>query len=184
MTRSMLYVRWDQRVYDDDDEGALEWVEVLPKNYGKDGKDGWEVVEARNTAADEEEEDWDIMDEDGEDGGLAAAMAEGGDGGGGSAAADGDGDASLSDSSEDGDEAPWRRLSEFDAATLFGPGYDFDDLTYGGPLPQVTRPGYASRHGRGRRSLAHEEESGDDDSLFDEQEGELHHYAARLAGGP
>ena len=87
-------------------------------------------------------------------------------------------------SSEDGDEAHWRRLSELDAATLFGPGYDFDDLTHGGSLPQVKRPGYASRHGRGRRSLAREEESGDDDSLFDEQEGELHHYAARLAGGP
>ena len=87
-------------------------------------------------------------------------------------------------SSEDGDEAHWRRLYELDAATLFGPGYDFDDLTHGGSLPQVKRPGYASRHGRGRRSLAREEESGDDDSLFDEQEGELHHYAARLAGGP
>ena len=40
----------------------------------------------------------------------------------------------------------------------------FDGLTYGRPLPQVTRPGYASRHGRGRRSLAREEGSGDDDS--------------------
>ena len=41
---------------------------------GKDGKDGWEVVEARNTAADEEEADWDIMEEDEEDGGLAAGL--------------------------------------------------------------------------------------------------------------
>ena len=91
VTRSMLYVRWDQRVYDDDDEGALEWVEVLPKNYGKDGKDGWEVVEARNTAADDEEEDEEWAD------GLLA------DGSDGSAADDGD-DSSSSGSSEDEDE--------------------------------------------------------------------------------
>ena len=76
----------------DDDEGALEWVEVLPTNNGKDGKEGWEVVEARNTAADDEEED-----EDMDEGGLLADDSDG------SAADDGD-DSSSSGSSEDEDE--------------------------------------------------------------------------------
>ena len=47
-TKALFYVRWDRGIYeDDDDESAMEWLEVQPKNHGVDGKDGWEVVPLR-----------------------------------------------------------------------------------------------------------------------------------------
>ena len=47
MTRALLFVRWDSRIYDESDEHSREWIEVLPKNYGSALKDGWEIVDAR-----------------------------------------------------------------------------------------------------------------------------------------
>ena len=66
MTRILLFVRWDTRIYADEDEQSREWIEVLPRNYGSSEKDGWEIVEARPREAVEvpmEEEDRSAADE-------------------------------------------------------------------------------------------------------------------------
>ena len=39
-TKALLYVRWDEDLYEEGDEGAESWLEVIPKYYGMDGKDG------------------------------------------------------------------------------------------------------------------------------------------------
>ncbi len=47
VTSALLYVRWDEKVYDEENEQSLEWVNVIPGNYGASGKDGWELVDVR-----------------------------------------------------------------------------------------------------------------------------------------
>lgn len=58
MTRALLFVRWDSQIYDESDEHAREWIEVLPKKYGSPLKDGWEIADAR-----ESEYDHNVMSE-------------------------------------------------------------------------------------------------------------------------
>ena len=43
-TKALLYVRWDEDLYEDGDEGAESWLEVIPIYYGMDGKNGWVIV--------------------------------------------------------------------------------------------------------------------------------------------
>jgi len=36
-----------ERQFPVEDNGSLEWVNVIPRNYGAVGKDSWELVEVR-----------------------------------------------------------------------------------------------------------------------------------------
>ena len=41
--KALLYIRWDEDIFDDDTDETLEWVEVQPKLYGTNSKGGWEL---------------------------------------------------------------------------------------------------------------------------------------------
>lgn len=71
MTRALLFVRWDSQIYDESDEHAREWIEVLPKNYGSPLKDGWEIVDAR-----ESEYDHNVMSESEDESSLSSENEE------------------------------------------------------------------------------------------------------------
>ena len=47
VSHALLYVRWDPRLFPVEDNDSLEWVNVIPRNYGAVGKDSWELVEVR-----------------------------------------------------------------------------------------------------------------------------------------
>jgi hypothetical protein len=89
-SKAMFFVRWDKGIYNDDDESATEWLEVLPKNHGIDGKDGWEIVAQRSEV--ESNESASDSEGEGSDGGSSAA--EGGE------SQDGDSEESASESSD------------------------------------------------------------------------------------
>jgi len=61
--KALLYIRWDEDIFDDDTDEALEWVEVQPKLHGTNGKGGWEIVPVRECAAQGG------MEDDGDEGG-------------------------------------------------------------------------------------------------------------------
>jgi hypothetical protein len=75
-TKALLYVRWDKRIYDDDNDESLEWIEVQPKLHGADSKGGWELVpvraaevEAATAMVEVEEADGDTEEDSGDDNG-------------------------------------------------------------------------------------------------------------------
>ena len=45
--KALLYIRWDEAVFPEENDESLEWVEVLPRLYGAAGKSGWEIVPVR-----------------------------------------------------------------------------------------------------------------------------------------
>ena len=45
--------RWGEGLFEDGDEGAESWLEVISKYYGVDGKNGWKIVPRRERPADE-----------------------------------------------------------------------------------------------------------------------------------
>ena len=47
VSHALLYVRWDPRLFPVEDNDSLEWVNVIPRNYGAVDKDSWELVEVR-----------------------------------------------------------------------------------------------------------------------------------------
>ena len=47
VSHALLYIRWDARLFPIEDNDSLEWVNVIPRNYGAVGKDSWELVEVR-----------------------------------------------------------------------------------------------------------------------------------------
>jgi hypothetical protein len=69
--KALLYIRWDEDIFDDDTDEALEWVEVQPKLYGTNSKGGWEIVPVRECAAQGG------MEDDGDDGGDSQGCDDG-----------------------------------------------------------------------------------------------------------
>ena len=66
-TKVLLYVRWDYDIYDDEDDDAEGWLEVIPKYYGMPGRDGWEIVERRPRSDVDAGMDMDVVNDEDSD---------------------------------------------------------------------------------------------------------------------